>query len=73
MGMPAQTVKDQQFLKDHGWRLMASSKYQYGALYYWDHDLHSLKSGRWWVQGTAVSFQKRFNKLTGRDNAESSR
>ena len=56
------TERDQNYLKANGWRLITSKPYQYGMNYYWDHDQHQRRDGRWWTQGDAIARQKKIDK-----------
>jgi hypothetical protein len=55
---------DAEYLKDNGWRLVTKSRYKYGTIHYWDHDMHQRRDGRWWTQGDAVAYQRRLDKLS---------
>ena len=53
---------DQQYLIDHGWRLITSSRSNFGKMYYWDHEQYPRSSGRWWTQGNALGYQRRLDR-----------
>ena len=59
--LPAQTARDQNYLKANGWRLITSTRSKYGMHYYWDHPDHQRNDGFWWFQGSAVLRQRRID------------